>query len=211
MLAVAGGKGGTGKTTTALGLAGALVARRRRPLVVDADVDTPNLHAVAGTPDSPGVAALAEGAPLDRVAHPADRVPGVAVIPATPDAAERASGALHRLPRDRPVLVDCPGGGGPDVAAPLRAADGTVVVTTATPSAVEDALKTAEMARALDAPVVAVAVVRADEPPAGLTDALDAPAVAVPEVDRPLAADAVRASYRRLATCSGPNGYVPRE
>lgn len=44
MLAIAGGKGGCGKTTTALGLGAALPGQ---PVVVDADWDLPNLHRLA--------------------------------------------------------------------------------------------------------------------------------------------------------------------
>ncbi|MFB6106839.1 MAG: MinD/ParA family protein [Halobacteriaceae archaeon] len=206
MLAVAGGKGGVGKTTTALGLAAALVARRRRPLVVDADADVPDLHAVAGVEPAAGVAALADGAPPDRVARPADRVPGADVVPARAGDDSPVDRALRRTPRDRPVVVDCPGGGGPDAVAPLRVADRTLLVATPHPPAVRDALKTAAMARAVDAPVAAVAVARADDVPTGLADAVDASAVAVPEATRPLRDDAARGAYDRLVSAVGPNG-----
>lgn len=50
MLAVTGGKGGTGKTTTTLGLARALAAVGADVRCVDADVDLPDLGALAGGP-----------------------------------------------------------------------------------------------------------------------------------------------------------------
>lgn len=55
MIAIAGGKGGAGKTTTALGLAAALPGT---PTVVDADWDLPNLHALADVDREPTAAAL---------------------------------------------------------------------------------------------------------------------------------------------------------
>ncbi|MUV61849.1 AAA family ATPase, partial [Halobacterium sp. CBA1126] len=78
MLAVAGGKGGSGKTTTALGLAGALVERRRRPLVVECDLDAPNLHLRAGVPRDPGLDAPDPTA----ASHESTAVPGADVLPA---------------------------------------------------------------------------------------------------------------------------------
>ncbi|RDZ49114.1 CDP-4-dehydro-6-deoxy-D-gulose 4-reductase, partial [Haloferax sp. Atlit-10N] len=44
MLAIAGGKGGCGKTTIALGVGQALGTPTRPALVVDTDRDMPNLH-----------------------------------------------------------------------------------------------------------------------------------------------------------------------
>ncbi|POG57234.1 nucleotide-binding protein, partial [Haloferax marisrubri] len=77
MLAIAGGKGGSGKTTTTLGLASALDGP---VLAVDADRDMPNLHAMAGV-ERPGDAAAdgPAGEPSVR-AHPTD--PTVSVLPA---------------------------------------------------------------------------------------------------------------------------------
>ena len=47
MIAVTGGKGGSGKTTTTVGLARALARRGASVVAADADWDLPNLTAVA--------------------------------------------------------------------------------------------------------------------------------------------------------------------
>ncbi|ESP89504.1 nucleotide-binding protein, partial [Candidatus Halobonum tyrrellensis] len=104
MLAVTGGKGGTGKTTTTLGLARALDGRT---LAVDADWDLPDLHALAGVdrawPDAPeGASGTGETDGTDGTGDPSDAVRsaggGVSVLPAPPDAHER-DGAAATLAR----------------------------------------------------------------------------------------------------------------
>jgi len=199
MLAVVGGKGGVGKTTTALGLGRALADQRRRPLVVDADVDMPDLHVVADVPADPGVPALADGASVRAAAHAPEAFPGVAVCPTTPGAPIDA--ALDRLSaHPDQVVVDCPGGARPDAAAPMRRAERALVVTTPDEPAVTDAVKTAAMARTLGTPVAGVVVTRAEAAPTGLADAVEAPVLAtVPEARPPLSDDGVRAAYGRLA------------
>jgi septum site-determining protein MinD len=217
MLAFAGGKGGTGKTTTALAFARELAASvgdatRERPVtVVDADVDMPDVHAMVGVERTPTVLECPRG-------RPAPSLPGVRVAPAPP---ADATGAFERTlsqlrasdgPNDDPgktapggrprrcVVVDAPCGGGPDAARPLAAADAVVLVTRPTPAAVRDTAKTAAMARALETPVVA-AVVVGDHPPRALQDALGAPrVVTVPVVDDdPLTAPAHRTAVGRLS------------
>lgn len=227
MLAIAGGKGGTGKTTTALGLATVLGAARERStgpprgaersvLVVDADVDVPDLHAMAGVAREPTVLDDPDG-----LAVPGR--PGVRVAPAPPAAATSAfRDRLRALaaPGDGSgsgrrhaglVLVDAPCGAGPDAALPIAVADATLLVTRPTLAAVRDTAKTAAMARALDTPIAAVAVVEstADESPAverstgdrSLSEVFDVEdVVRVPAVDGdPLADAAHAASMRRLS------------
>jgi len=198
MLAVTGGKGGVGKTTVALGLAGALADRGADPLVVDADRDMPDLHRVGDVPDDPGVAAFADGAPLAAVGHAPRGLSGVRIVPLAPGVDLRTlRAALDRARAlDRRVLVDCPAGAGRDAALPLRLADRAVLVATPTVASLRDAAKAAAMTRALDAPAAGVVCTRTDDPPP-VEDLLGCPFLgAVPESDAPLTAPAVRAAYR---------------
>lgn len=213
MLAIAGGKGGTGKTTTALALARELAATdgravgledgapaaEREVLVVDADVDMPDLHAMAGVSREPTVLA-------DDPGRPAPDLPGVRVAPAPPPtAAATFERRLRSLDDDAAatgrVLVDTPCGAGPDAALALDAADGVVLVTRPTPTAVRDTAKTAAMARALDTAVRAVAVV-GPPPERSLADVFDVDAVhELPVVDGdPLTDRRYAAATRTLAT-----------
>lgn len=100
MLAIAGGKGGCGKTTTALGVAAALPGR---PVVADADWDLPNLHRLAATYREDGGAG--KEPERDRATSRGDVMPlrvdglgDLAVLPApeTP-ANHEVSRWLHRL------------------------------------------------------------------------------------------------------------------
>ncbi|SFS07511.1 septum site-determining protein MinD [Halomicrobium zhouii] len=196
MIAVAGGKGGCGKTTTTACLARALADAGSDPVVVDADVGMPDLHVVAGARLDAGLATLASGAPVSKAVQSTLELPGVRLVANGPEQSDDLATALDRLQTlADPVLVDTAAGASPAVATPLRAADATIVVSTPTPQSLEDAAKTAAMARALDAPVVGSVVTRSD----GSVDPgrlLDCPTLGhVPSVPDPLADDRVRAAY----------------
>ena len=195
MLAVAGGKGGVGTTTVVLALAGVLARSDRDPIAVDADVDMPDLHVLAGVDRGPTGNALAAGRPVGAVVQRAPARPGVGVVASgTPGA---VPAALRRLAGwHGPVLVDCPAGAGGDAARPLRVCDRTVLVTTVTPAAVEDTRKTAAMARRLGTPPLVVLV----RGPAGAREVgpeFDCPVERLP----PVAADRVHAHPRVRAVC----------
>ena len=157
MFAIAGGKGGCGKTTATLGLARALVTRGETPLVVDADVDMPDLHLLADVRPTPNAGDIAAGAHIECVAQTPPETPGMAVIPAGRDG-ETATALTRLRDWDGPVLIDCPAGASEDATLPLRVADRTVLVTTDTPQSLGDAQKTARVATRLDAPVLATLI-----------------------------------------------------
>lgn len=196
MLAIAGGKGGTGKTTTALGLGTVLARRRRDPLLVDGDVGMPNLHLRAGASDD-GLARLAAGAPLDAVADEAARFPGVDVLGATQGADLDA--ALRRLVTDRPVIVDGAAGAAERAVTPLRHADHALVVTRDSPAALTDAIKTIEQARAVGTRVVGTLVSRASDVSDEVSGTLPTDTIyCVPRVDEPVTNRTVRDVYSRI-------------
>jgi septum site-determining protein MinD len=185
MLAIAGGKGGCGKTTTTLGLADALSRRGLEPLVVDADCDMPDLHHRGAVPREPGVDALAAGSPLEAVVHQSAAVPGVAVVPA---GRRRHLGvALGKIERwHGPVLIDCAAGANPDSLLPLRHADTSVVVSTDTPQCLEDTADTVRAARQLDAGPLGIIIrdsgdVSTAQPPPNWRQLAH-----IPSVDKPL-------------------------
>jgi septum site-determining protein MinD len=203
MLAIAGGKGGVGKTTTALGLAAALPGQ---PLVVDADRDMPDLHALAGVNREPGL-----GAGGTAQTEPGQPCPDhtCRVLPAPRGGAPRIDRLLTHLAAEHgggdgttdPILVDTPAGVSVDAAAPLQAVDGVLLVSTACAPALRDAAKTASMARAVGTPVIGVLLTRTVGRPPGAGDLLDCSVVGCIPSDppQPLESRRVQAGYSAAA------------
>lgn len=205
MLAIAGGKGGCGKTTTTLGLAGALGRMRRSVVATDADVDMPDLHLLADVESSPNLSTIAAGGDVESATHPSPALSDVGIVPAPQSMGESVSlsSVLGRLTGTADhVLVDCPAGAGPAAATPLRIADHVLLVTTPDPTCLRDAAKTAAMARALGTTIVGVVLTRAEQPPPGIERLLENPVLAsIPDGGVAVLADeTVVRAYDRLAS-----------
>ena len=193
MLAVTGGKGGVGKTTTALGVARALGRRGEAVLAVDVDRDLPDLARTAGVDTVRVGGADAAGG------RPDPDCPSVRVLtgPRDGDEARRLLAALAQRPER--VVLDCPAGSGPAATDPLAAADRSLVVSTPDPASLRDAAKTVAIARTLDAPPSATVLNRCDAAAAAVERLLPAPQFAVPRVIEPLEARRARTRFEDLS------------
>jgi septum site-determining protein MinD len=213
ILAVAGGKGGVGKTTLAYNVAAALGG-----VVVDADLGMADLPDGRG-PDLHDVLAGAAD-PLETVrSGPVEMVPcGRTLAGARAADLTRLEGAVAAVEREfGTVVLDCPAGRRADAGVPLAVADACLLVVSPRAFALADAIRTRELARELDAGLVGCAVNRVSEPPPveAIGDALGAPVEVVPAdprvgrsvaAERPVAdaapdsdaAGAVRALARRV-------------
>ncbi len=178
ILAVAGGKGGVGKTTLAYNVAAALDA-----VVVDADLGMADLPRGRG-PDLHDVLAGAAD-PIEAV-----RPGRVDIVPcgrtlAGARACDLAAleEAVTAIERERgTVILDCPAGRRADAGVPLAIADACLLVVSPRAFALADAVRTRELARELGAGLAGCAVNRVtEEPPtAAIADALGAPASVLP-------------------------------
>ncbi|AZH23865.1 P-loop NTPase [Haloplanus aerogenes] len=164
IVAVAGGKGGVGKTTVAYNLGAALDA-----VVVDADLGMADLPRGRG-PDLHDV--LAEQAEATEAIRgsPVSILPcGRSLAGARGADVGKLADTLRTVADERgDVVVDCPAGMRADVGVPLAVADASVLVASPRQFALADAVRTRELARELDAGLVGVALNRttdADDPP----------------------------------------------
>ena len=207
MLAIAGGKGGNGTTTTALGLARALPGPA---MLADADVDMPDLHRLAAVEREPTLAAVGERPP-EAVARPAAGGDSVSVLPAPRTVDADLEAPLERLRRAPPTaLVDCPGGVGPDSCRPLAVADATVLVSPPCAPALRDTRRIAAAARELGTRVTGVVLTRTTAAPRAVERLFDVPVLtSVPDRDPPvLANDAVRTAYDDAAAALQADAHL---
>ncbi|MFB6110678.1 MAG: P-loop NTPase [Halodesulfurarchaeum sp.] len=166
--AVASGKGGVGKSTTAINLGAAFVEADRSAVVVDVDlgmanladllaVDSidPTLHEVlSGEADIEDAILEAPGG-FDVVLGSTDLESFGRADPAALGPVIEALRESHDL-----VVLDGSGGLSHDVTVPLGLADGVLIVTTPAEASITNAIKTRELVERLDGTVEGVIVNR---------------------------------------------------
>jgi septum site-determining protein MinD len=169
VLVVTSGKGGVGKSTTALNLGVALGVDGHSAVVVDADLGMANLGAMVGLETDPTLHdVLADEADVESAVVTEGDAFGV--VPGGRDLAAYADADPGRLPevlaalaeRYEYVVVDAGAGLGYADVVPVDAADGVLLVTTPSDAAIGDTAKLAEFSALVDARIRGVVVTRAD-------------------------------------------------
>ena len=215
---IAGGKGGVGKTTTAVNVGAVLQELGHDVVVVDADLGMANLGSMLSVePDKSLHEILAGNAAVSEALTDAPGgltvIPGEQSLEAFADADPAKLRKVIKTLRNAydVVLIDTGAGLSHEVAVPLGLADGVVLVTTPDDVAVGDTVKTAELANRIDGPVTGAIINRATRHTdvADIADRLDFPLLAVipddPQAttDEPLVLNAPESTaaeaYRRLA------------
>ncbi|WP_436908582.1 MinD/ParA family ATP-binding protein [Halosimplex marinum] len=158
---VAGGKGGVGKTTTAVNVAAAMEEEGYDVVVVDADLGMANLGAMLGVDPETSIHQVLAGGravsdALTDVQGGITIVPGEQSLEAFADADPAKLKKVIRTLRNAydVVLIDTGAGLSHETTVPLGLADGVVLITTPDDVAVGDAIKTAELAERVDGEVI---------------------------------------------------------
>jgi septum site-determining protein MinD len=227
--AVAGAKGGVGKTTTSINLATSVATRGGDTIVVELDLAMANLvdflSLETGLDDAPTVhevlAAEAKVADAIRTAPGGiDVVPsGVTLDGFTGASVDRLPALLEPLLDDYDrIVLDTGAGLSRETVVPLALADEGILVSTPRVAAVRDVEKTKRLAERVDTPVSGVVFTKSGTgsapPPPELADFLDVELLghvpedaAVPasqDVGEPVVTHAsdsdAAAAYRRIAT-----------
>jgi septum site-determining protein MinD len=168
IIVITSGKGGVGKTTTAINLAAALRHFGKDVLVVDGNLSTPNVGIHLNAHHVP----VSLNHVLRGIAHPMEAVyeheTGIKVMPASlsikelkKTRAERLKSLRNDFKRIAPyVIIDCAAGLGNEAVCAISAADEVIVVTNPELPAITDALKTIKLAEQFKKPVLGTIVTR---------------------------------------------------
>jgi len=169
VIVIASGKGGVGKTTTAINLAAAINSFDEEVIIVDANLTTPNVGLHFGAPIVP----VSLNHVLSGKADIADAIyeheSGTKIIPSSLSVKE-----LRKINHDKLksvakqlkgisdyVIFDCSAGLGKEAISAIEAADDVIIVTNPEMPSVTDALKTIRVSEDLGKSVIGAIVTRA--------------------------------------------------
>ena len=188
IIVITSGKGGVGKTTTAINLAAAINYFGKDVLVIDGNLSTPNVGLHLNAPEVP----INLNHILKGKAEPFEAVyeheSGIKIMP--------SSLSIKELKRTKPekmknfkrdfkkisehIIVDSAAGLGREASSAIEMEDELIIVTNPEMPAITDALKTVKLAEQLKKPVKGVIVTRVNKddielPPEVVRDMLEVP------------------------------------
>lgn len=168
IIVITSGKGGVGKTTTAINLGAALNHFGKDVLIVDANMSTPNVGIHLNSPEVP----ISLNHVLNDKAHLIDSVyeheSGVKIIPSSLSMKELKKikpEKIKNLKKDFQkisdyIILDSAAGLGNEATSAINAADELVLVTNPEMPAITDALKAIKLAEEMKKPITGIIITR---------------------------------------------------
>jgi len=168
IIAIISGKGGVGKTTTAINLGAALNKFKQEVILVDANLNTPNIGIHLGAPIVPVTLnhVLKEKADIEEAIY--EHSSGTKIVPSSLSVKELTKFNTKKLPEIGKklgklsdfVIFDSAAGFGQEAIDTLQAGEEIIVVTNPEMPAVTDALKAVKIAKEMGKEVKGVIVTR---------------------------------------------------
>jgi len=168
LFVITSGKGGVGKTTTAINLGAAMNQFGKDVLIIDGNLTTPNVGIHLNSPEVPvnlNHVLLGKAAPSEAVY---EHESGIKIIPSSlsikemkkinPEDIRGFKSDFKKL--SEYVIVDSAAGLGNEALSTINLADELIIVTNPELPAITDALKTIKMAEQMGKPVLGVIVTR---------------------------------------------------
>jgi septum site-determining protein MinD len=168
LITVTSGKGGVGKTTSAINLGAALNELGKEVVIVDANLTTPNVGLHFGAPIVPVNLNHALSGKADITDSIYEHESGLKIIPSSLSIKELKKidyGKLKDICKNLKgvadyVILDSAAGLGEEAIGSIEAADELIIVTNPEIPAVTDALKTVKLAESMNKPIRGVIVTR---------------------------------------------------
>ena len=168
IIVINSGKGGVGKTTTAINLGASLNKLKKEVVIVDANLNTPNIGLQLGAPIVPVTLnhVLKGKAEVEEAIY--EHSSGTKIVPSSLSVKELTKFNTKKLPEIAQklakmtdyVIIDSAAGFGEEVIAVIDAADEIIIVTNPEMPAVTDALKAVKVAREMGKEINGVIVTR---------------------------------------------------
>ncbi|NPE26925.1 P-loop NTPase [Methanococcoides sp. SA1] len=168
IIVINSGKGGVGKTTTAINLGASLNKLKKEVIIVDANLNTPNIGLQLGAPIVPVTLnhVLKGKAAIEDAVY--EHHSGTKIVPSSLSVKELTKFNVKKLPGIAQelsqlcdyVIIDSAAGFSEEVIAVIDSADEIIIVTNPEMPAVTDALKAVKVAREMGKEVNGVIVTR---------------------------------------------------
>lgn len=168
IIVIISGKGGVGKTTSAINLGAAINHFGKDVIVIDGNLSTPNVGIHLGSPEVPITLnqVISEKADLFEAIY--EHESGLKIIPSSLSIKELKRTKPERLKKFKKefaklaeyIIVDSAAGLGNEAISAIEIADELIIITNPEMPAITDALKTIKIAEEMKIPVMGTIVTR---------------------------------------------------